>query len=560
MKKENILKILLFVFIFVLALCLRIVYLDTPLWYDEACSWAIAKQSFPMGIMDYLLHTDLQHTPLYFFILHIFMKIFGDGEFALKIPSLIFGFLSVPLSYIVAKKITGKIEAMFITAIVALSPVMIIFSAEVRMYSMVAFLILLSLNYLIDFEQKNDKKSLIKLVVTNIFIPYTLVGGILYNIPLFVIYAFYLAKNNTEKLIKYLKFSVIEWVALIPYFCLIGYYAAQRRLFVVSHEDILRFSAIVDVVKNFFGVVPDANIYWPTNGLYNLTFLFVLLTIIPCCYFVYGLIKGLKKSDNFEKVIYSIFLVSFALSLVVASLKFSILTVRYVLYLFVPFVILSVIGLFKSLSEKHCKCFLSLFLIGILISSIKYFPDNKIAKRMAFQDVRIEADKLGLNSYDMVIMPFGSDAPYYFKNLTSPRVFDFDFHKQVRNPYNEKYYDKSMQKSMIGDKKYSTLYNAIYSKDFVSDSYYYYFIANVNNTIPSGRYVLLAFYAEDADSVVSMDELKNIVTDIKYLKNNFLGVFLKKYIVETLGMISLDFDLEQAYQKGNYSYLLYKKR
>ena len=46
-------------------------------------------------------------------------------------------------------------------------------------------------------------------------------------------------------------------------------------------------------------------------------------------------------------------------------------------------------------------------------------------------------------------MPFGSDAPYYFRALSAPRVFNSDFHKEVRNPYNSHYYDKSQQKDII---------------------------------------------------------------------------------------------------------------
>jgi uncharacterized membrane protein len=73
--------------------------------------------------------------------------------------SLIFGIASVPLVYIIANKLTSKLNALLLASIIAVAPLLVFFSVEVRMYSIVVFLVLLSLNYLIDFEQKNDKKA-----------------------------------------------------------------------------------------------------------------------------------------------------------------------------------------------------------------------------------------------------------------------------------------------------------------------------------------------------------------------------------------------------------------
>ena len=149
--KKNIFIVL---FLILIGFGLRFLYSDTALWYDEACSWATATDK--AGIMHNLLNVDLQHTPLYFVLLKIWMKIFGQGEIALRSLSLIFGILTIPLAYITGKKIikNGVLPALICTV----SPVLVLFSAEVRMYSLVVFLVLLSVNYLADFEQKENKK------------------------------------------------------------------------------------------------------------------------------------------------------------------------------------------------------------------------------------------------------------------------------------------------------------------------------------------------------------------------------------------------------------------
>ena len=134
MDKKKVLPILLIVFVIVATIYFRLLNIDTAFWYDEACSWFSAKQEFPMGIINNLLHLDLQHTPLYFFLLHFWMKIFGNSEIAIRSLSVIFGILTVPLVYIVSKKVASEKVAILSTLVTAMSPLLVFFSVEARMY------------------------------------------------------------------------------------------------------------------------------------------------------------------------------------------------------------------------------------------------------------------------------------------------------------------------------------------------------------------------------------------------------------------------------------------
>lgn len=558
--KKNIFKVVALVLFLALFIGIRVLYLNTTLWYDEACSWYSAMQSFPFGIMHNLTNIDLQHTPLYFFVLHFWMKIFGQGELALRILSLIFGILTVPLVYIVARKLTSKTIAMFSCAVVAFSPLLCLFSVEVRMYPIVVFLVMLSLNYLVDFEYKNDKKSLIRLIITNILIPYTYVGGILYNLSLLLCYGRYLYKNKKDAFKKYVSFECIEYVFLIPYFILITFYALKRNAFVVFHEGPLRFNHIVDVIRNFFGATIVPNIYWPFTDNYNITIWLTLLVIVPCVYFVYGIVKGFRIQDKFVNTLYKIFVLCFILFIVTSILKVHVFTVRYLLYLLAPLFILSVLGLFNSLKNRHCKIFLTLFILCSICFSLYNIPRFKVLKGQAFKAVRVEANELNLTNEDVVIMPFGADAPYYFRDFDSPVVFDFDYHKQVRNPKNYNYYDESMSKIMKSERKYNFVKQRVNDNSIFSKNFEWYFAENVSNSIPSGRYVLLALYASDADSVAPIQVLRQLVTDKTYLHQNFMDVMFRKYLCDVIEMLSFNFDLIKSYAKGNYTYYLFQKR
>lgn len=561
LNRNNIISIISFVIIMIVAVVLRCMFLHTDVWYDEACSWFTAKQSFPGGIINNLLTRDLQHTPLYFFILHFWMKIFGEGEVAMRTLSIIFGIASVPLVFTAAKKITNTVNSLLTTAVVAVSPLLVLFSVEVRMYPIVVFLVLLSLNYLIDFEQKEDLKSLVKLVIVNVLIPYTLVGGILYNLALVIVYSGYLFRNKKDVFKTYIKAVGVEFGLLMPYFILIGYYAKMRSVFVISHEGYLEFFQIVDVIRNFFGTTLVNNIYWPSMEPYEINFLFALLVVVPCVYFILGLIKCLKSDNTIVKVLCSIFVLSFIFSIIFSMFKVNVFTVRYILYLVSPLFIFSISGLFERFSRKHVYVFLGFFIVASFIFCINDVYNFSNLKTLSLKTAKLEADKLNLSVDDVIIMPFGADAPYYFRSLTAPRVFNFDFHKEARNPYNNHFYDSSQQVYM--DKKFKRsqeIYYAVFNDNIISKNYVKYFFDNVTNTVPSGRYVLLALYGSDANAMVSLQDLRKSIPDAQTIDFRLLDVLFKKYLIDTRALLELNFNLVKVYTQDNFTFYLYQKR
>lgn len=548
MKKN----IFIIIFLVLVAFTLRFLYLDSTLWYDEACSWATATDK--AGIMHNLLNIDLQHTPLYFLLLKFWIKIFGQSEIAMRIMSLIFGILTVPLAYIVSKKVTKN--GFWSSLICAVSPLLVLFSVEVRMYSLVVFLVLLSINYLVNFERKEDKKSLLKLIGINILIPYTFVGGILYNLSLIICYSIYLFRNNKEKFTKYLRFEIIEWVFLVPYFVLISYYAKMRSVFVISHEGVLRFSHIVDVIRNFFGATIDSNVYWVSNGSYEINLWFTLLVIIPCIFFISGFVRTLKSEDKFLKILSSVILLNFVLAIIFSAMKVNVFTLRYILYLLPPVIILALKGMSEKISPKYFKTFLILFVVACGIFSVKNSYIIKHNKSLALQSTALECDKLGLTSEDIIILPFSADAPYYFRSLTRPRVFDSDFHKTARNPYGV-YYDKDDSKIMASQGKYKMIFDKINQDKVFSQNYFDYFTKNVTNTVPKGRYAILAMYDTDNNAVVDIKNLRKQISEVN--SDNILDSLFKKYMCDTIAMLNMNFAFVKSYKKDNFTYYIFQK-
>ena len=132
------------------------------LWYDETVSMLLARAEIP----ELLRHTagDI-HPPLYYLLLHGWIRLAGWSEFSAAFLSLWFGVLLITLVYRVTRewlpsppgrttpptpllKGAGRLVAIVAALFVAVSPYNIWYSQEVRMYTVGATLGLLSVYFL----------------------------------------------------------------------------------------------------------------------------------------------------------------------------------------------------------------------------------------------------------------------------------------------------------------------------------------------------------------------------------------------------------------------------
>ncbi len=109
------------------------------LWLDEALSVNIA--ALPLGeIGDALRHDG--HPPLYYFVLHGWIDVFGSGDVAVRALSGIFGIAVLPLAWVAARRLGGVPAAWATVVVLALNPFALRYATETRMYSLVMVLVL----------------------------------------------------------------------------------------------------------------------------------------------------------------------------------------------------------------------------------------------------------------------------------------------------------------------------------------------------------------------------------------------------------------------------------
>lgn len=86
-----------------------------------------------------------QNGPLYYFLLRGWVALAGPTEYALRFFSLLFGVLCVPLTAALGIRLLGRTAATVAAALMAVSPYMVWYGQEVKMYTLVPALVLLAL-------------------------------------------------------------------------------------------------------------------------------------------------------------------------------------------------------------------------------------------------------------------------------------------------------------------------------------------------------------------------------------------------------------------------------
>lgn len=113
------------------ALCVRVPYLDYSFYGDEGFS--VLRDSSRL-----ITDTEDRFRPLFFALLYLWRQIGFEGELGLRLLPLFFGILQVPLAFLVGRKLRDDRLGVILAVLVAASPMLIEFSQELRMYSMVA--------------------------------------------------------------------------------------------------------------------------------------------------------------------------------------------------------------------------------------------------------------------------------------------------------------------------------------------------------------------------------------------------------------------------------------
>lgn len=130
-----------------LALGLRLVLVRDSLNGDELFMFNIVHDRSLGDAMSIVRETE-KTPPLYFLLVWVSSKL-GDPLVWSRLPSLLFGTALVPLAYVLGSRTVGKVAAVVGAGMLALGPFAIFYATENRAYAGVAFLVGLSMFFLL---------------------------------------------------------------------------------------------------------------------------------------------------------------------------------------------------------------------------------------------------------------------------------------------------------------------------------------------------------------------------------------------------------------------------
>ncbi|MBK8905280.1 MAG: glycosyltransferase family 39 protein [Anaerolineaceae bacterium] len=117
---------------------LRLLLLGTKgMWLDETFSVWLANQSV-VEMLQWTVKID-QHPPLYYYLLHYWIALVGDTPYYARLLSVLFGTGTIPMIYLIGKRLSGVMVGLVAAVFLALSPFNIYYAQETRMYTLLTF-------------------------------------------------------------------------------------------------------------------------------------------------------------------------------------------------------------------------------------------------------------------------------------------------------------------------------------------------------------------------------------------------------------------------------------
>ena len=136
-KSENKLHIFVLIAIALLAIAVRVFFINMPLRSEEAFSFVnYVEKPFFAGLINY---STINNFPLNTFLTIINYLIFGQHEWALRLSEIIFGILFIPFFYITTRIFFNKNTALISTAIISASPIFIYYSVNFSGFMLISF-------------------------------------------------------------------------------------------------------------------------------------------------------------------------------------------------------------------------------------------------------------------------------------------------------------------------------------------------------------------------------------------------------------------------------------
>src|SRR3984957_3476259 len=109
----------------------------SALWLDEALT--VDRARLPVSQIAGSVKQD-GAPPLYYYMLHFWMRLFGQSDLATRSLSGVIGVITLPVAWLAGNRLGGRTVAWVTVVLLASAPFAVYYSTEARMYGLIIFL------------------------------------------------------------------------------------------------------------------------------------------------------------------------------------------------------------------------------------------------------------------------------------------------------------------------------------------------------------------------------------------------------------------------------------
>lgn len=550
--KENKFDYLVLTLIVLLAFVLRTINIEKPegMWFDEVYCWYIASAKMPLEFLSRIVREDY-HAPLYFFILHYWMKLLGSSDVTLRMLSVIFGVLAVPAFFLLGRELQPKTQneksplmagmGLWMALFVAVNSLLIYYSQEVKFYSLVFLLSTLNLLFMIRFYKSGSKKSAAGIVISTAAILYTLTTSPFYLAFVFLGFALLLWLKKRESFKKFLVISAIIALLYLPYIPVLIHHQILLSSYFINLASVFRFdwvnvllfvfylfSPFLSTIKNG---VPVPAILETLSGI---SFGFVVFVIIPALLGIAGIINSIRKKTILNAFL-AVSLVFVAATILLAIFGTFGFLPRYVLIGTPILLMAAVFGLCTIKNKTLSRILLSFFVLANLFY-VATAPDSapNLKRDETYGTLNNMLIQENVTRKDTIFCFFAGSM---LKKYNNYNVFDFDLGASfIKNKNNalENVLDKNVINKLNQNNVKNLLKTYFLSKN-ISPRFEKFLYKNIYLKMHSGdKFVVVitkVFFYEDKNVTDEIYE-KMIPHALVYSKvSSDVLRFAKKYFV-----------------------------
>lgn len=363
-----------------------LLYLTQSLWRDEAFSVLTAE---PGGLESIKITANDYNPPLYYLILHFWMRLFGKSEIAIRLLSFTFYLGFLYFFYHFAKKLFLKKWATVALAFASVCPILIYYSFEARMYSLYALTTTASMYF---FYTKKWKPYIITTTLALYTHPYTVFIPLVQGLYLLI------TKKLNRKIFSKILLPFLFYLPWI--FVIINQFKNTAQMWIYPIDLNLITSVLANLLIGYEGT---PGFLWPYTKIISFFLIILYLSVF------------LQKKIRQKYLLFFLW-VFLPLAIVLSFSYFKPIFVnRYLITISVAQLFLITIAI-QTLLLKNFQKLLSVLILALFVFFLFYLPPfiKKINIRNTFVEINSLARQDDLVFAGSPLVFF--ESLYYFPN------------------------------------------------------------------------------------------------------------------------------------------------